>query len=154
MAEDDIKSLVDQLKESTKLAKQVKKPEFQLDKSDLEQFILNNTGKLINDSMETIDNIKDFIISAPEPEDVHSLAELYKASTGAIEALNKILLQQQKSDTQIAVKTMDIQAKQAIAEKKDDKITFTRDEIFEQLLKSGEVIEADIVDADDQESSG
>jgi hypothetical protein len=154
MAEDDIKSLVDQLKESTKLAKQVKKPEFQLDKSDLEQFILNNTGKLINDSMETIDNIKDFIISAPEPEDVHSLAELYKASTGAIEALNKILLQQQKSDTQIAVKTMDIQAKQAIAEKKDDKITFTRDEIFEQLLKSGEVIEADIVDVDDQESSG
>ena len=154
MAEDDIKSLVDQLKESTKLAKQVKKPEFQLDKSDLEQFILNNTGKLINDSMETIDNIKDFIISAPEPEDVHSLAELYKASTGAIEALNKILLQQQKSDTQIAVKTMDIQAKQAIAEKKDDKITFTRDEIFEQLLKSGEVLEADIVDADDQESSG
>ena len=154
MAEDDIKSLVDQLKESTKMAKQVKKPEFQLDKSDLEQFILNNTGKLINDSMETIDNIKDFIISAPEPEDVHSLAELYKASTGAIEALNKILLQQQKSDTQIAVKTMDIQAKQAIAEKKDDKITFTRDEIFEQLLKNGEVIEADVVDPDDQESSG
>lgn len=154
MAEDDIKSLVDQLKESTKMAKQVKKPEFQLDKSDLEQFILNNTGKLINDSMETIDNIKDFIISAPEPEDVHSLAELYKASTGAIEALNKILLQQQKSNTQIAVKTMDIQAKQAIAEKKDDKITFTRDEIFEQLLKNGEVIEADVVDPDDQESSG
>lgn len=153
MAEDDIKSLVDQLKESTKLAKQVKKPEFQLDKSDLEQFILNNTGKLISDSMETIDNIKDFIISAPEPEDVHSLAELYKASTGAIEALNKILLQQQKSDTQIAVKTMDIQSKQAIAEKKDDRITFTRDEIFEQLLNSGEVIEADIVDPDDQESS-
>lgn len=153
MAEDDIKSLVDQLKESTKLAKQVKKPEFQLDKSDLEQFILNNTGKLISDSMETIDNIKDFIISAPEPEDVHSLAELYKASTGAIEALNKILLQQQKSDTQIAVKTMDIQSKQAIAEKKDDRITFTRDEIFEQLLNNGEVIEADIVDPDDQESS-
>lgn len=144
MSDEDIKSLVDQLKESSNLAKKIDKPEFVLNKEDLEQFILNNTGKLINDSMETIDNIKEYIISAPEPEDVHSLAELYKASTGAIEALNKVLLQQQKSNTQIAVKTMDIQSKQALAESKDkDKITFTRDEIFDQLIKRGEVIEVD-----------
>jgi FKBP-type peptidyl-prolyl cis-trans isomerase len=144
MSDEDIKSLVDQLKESSKLAKKIDKPEFVLNKEDLEQFILNNTGKLINDSMETIDSIKEYIISAPEPEDVHSLAELYKASTGAIEALNKVLLQQQKSNTQIAVKTMDIQSKQALAENKDkDKITFTRDEIFDQLIKRGEVIEVD-----------
>ena len=144
MSDEDIKSLVDQLKESSKLAKKIDKPEFVLNKEDLEQFILNNTGKLINDSMETIDSIKEYIISAPEPEDVHSLAELYKASTGAIEALNKVLLQQQKSNTQIAVKTMDIQSKQALAEHKDkDRITFTRDEIFDQLIKRGEVIEVD-----------
>ena len=144
MSDEDIKSLVDQLKESSNLAKKIDKPGFVLNKEDLEQFILNNTGKLINDSMETIDNIKEYIISAPEPEDVHSLAELYKASTGAIEALNKVLLQQQKSNTQIAVKTMDIQSKQALAESKDkDKITFTRDEIFDQLIKRGEVIEVD-----------
>ena len=79
------------VKQGTKLAKKVEKQEFNLDKSNLEQFILNNTGKLIQDSMHTIDSIKDFIESAPEPEDVHSLAELYKASTSAIEALNKIL---------------------------------------------------------------
>lgn len=144
MSDEDIKSLVDQLKESSKLAKNSQKPEFVLNKDELEQFILNNTGRLINDSMETIDSIKEYIISAPEPEDVHSLAELYKASTGAIEALNKILLQQQKSNTQIAVKTMDIQSKQALADSKDrDKITFTRDEIFDQLIKRGEVIEVD-----------
>ena len=144
MNNEDIKSLVDQLKESSKLAKNSQKPEFVLNKDELEQFILNNTGRLINDSMETIDSIKEYIISAPEPEDVHSLAELYKASTGAIEALNKILLQQQKSNTQIAVKTMDIQSKQALADSKDrDKITFTRDEIFDQLIKRGEVIEVD-----------
>ena len=144
MSDEDIKSLVDQLKESSKLAKNSQKPEFVLNKDELEQFILNNTGRLINDSMETIDSIKEYIISAPEPEDVHSLAELYKASTGAIEALNKIVLQQQKSNTQIAVKTMDIQSKQALAESKDrDKITFTRDEIFDQLIKRGEVIEVD-----------
>lgn len=146
--ESDVKSLLDQLKDTTKLAKQVDKAPFDLPKEDLEKFILNNTGKLIQDSMETIDNIKQFIISAPEPEDVHSLAELYKASTGAIEALNKILLQQQKTETQIAVKTMDIQSRQALADKRDDKSTFTREEIMEQLFESGKLIDADVSDSD------
>ena len=147
--ESDVKSLLDQLKDTTKLAKQVDKAPFDLPKEDLEKFILNNTGKLIQDSMETIDNIKQYIISAPEPEDVHSLAELYKASTGAIEALNKILLQQQKTEAQITVKTMDIQSKQALADKREDKSTFTREEIMEQLFNSGDLIDAEISEPDD-----
>ena len=69
----DVKSLLDQLKDTTKMAREVQRKPFTLEKKDLEQFVLNNTGKLIQDSMETIDSIKDFIISAPEPEDVHSL---------------------------------------------------------------------------------
>lgn len=146
----DIHSLLDQLKQGTKLAKEVDKPKFELHKEDLEQFILNNTGRLISDSMETIDSIKEFIISAPEPEDVHSLAELYKASTGAIEALNKILLQQQKSQTQITVKTMDIQSKAALVDQKSDKISFTREEIMDKLVNDGSVLE--IEDADSTES--
>jgi len=150
MSDDEqIKSLIDQLKDSTKLARAADKPEFTLKKDDLEQFILNNTGRLIQDSMETIDNIKQYIISAPEPEDVHSLAELYKASTSAIEALNKIYIQQQKTDTQLTVKTMDIQAKKALLNDKDQgNITFTRDEVFKQLIDSGKVIETETTDAE------
>jgi hypothetical protein len=139
----DVKSLLDQLKDTTKMAREVQRKPFTLEKKDLEQFVLNNTGKLIQDSMETIDSIKDFIISAPEPEDVHSLAELYKASTGAIEALNKILIQQQRAEAQITVKTMDIQSKQALANTREDKGTFTREEIMEQLFNSGDLIDAD-----------
>jgi len=137
----NIDSLLDQLKQGTKLAKKVEKQEFNLDKSNLEQFILNNTGKLIQDSMHTIDSIKDFIESAPEPEDVHSLAELYKASTSAIEALNKILLQQQKAETQVAIKTMDIQSKAALSEQKSDRLSFTREEVMNQLMSEGKLIE-------------
>lgn len=148
MDKQDVKSLLDQLKDSTKMAKQVQKEPFVLDKKDLEQFVLNNTGKLIQDSMQTIDSIKEYIISAPEPEDVHSLAELYKASTGALEALNKILIQQQRAEAQITVKTMDIQSKQALANNKEDKSTFTREEIMEQLFNSGDLIDAEVSDSD------
>ena len=125
--DDGVKTLIDQLKENNQLVKKVSNSGFELEKDDLEQFILNNTGKLIQDSMETIDTIKQYVVSAPEPEDVHSLAELYKASTSAIEALNKILLQQQKSNTQVAIKTMDIQSKQQLSQSDSKKITFTRD---------------------------
>ena len=99
--------------------------------------------------MDTIDNIKQFIISAPEPEDVHSLAELYKASTGALETLNKIFLQQKKAETTIKVKTMDIESKSQLADIKQDKLTFTREEIFDQLLNSGKVIEAEVTEEEE-----
>jgi hypothetical protein len=139
--EDSIDSLLDQLKHTTELTRNPEKAPFNLKKEDLEQFILNNTGRLIEDSMDTIDNIKQFIVSAPEPEDVHSLAELYKASTSAIEALNKVLLQQQKAETQIKVKVMDIESKQAMLEQKGSSNTLTRQEILDKLMNSGDIIE-------------
>ena len=146
----DVSSLVSKLKESVQQANGMRNDQFTLDKADLEQFILNNTGKLIKDSMDTIDDIKQYIISAPEPDDVHSLAELYKASTSAIESLNKILIQQQKSATQITVKKMDIDSKQALQNKRDENsITFTRDEVFKKLIDSGDVIETTPVEEED-----
>ena len=146
----DVKSLVDQLKDSVKTAKNMQSDKFSLAKEDLEQFILDNTGKLIKDSMDTIDDIKQYIISAPEPDDVHSLAELYKASTSAIEALNKILIQQQKRNTQLTVKKMAIESKQALGNRDDGRnITFTRDEIFNKLVDSGDIIDATPVDDKD-----
>ena len=148
---EEVKTLVDQLKENNSMVTQIQKSDFTLEKEDLEQFILNNTGRLIQDSMNTIDNIKQYIISAPEPEDVHSLAELYKASTTAIEALNKLLLQQQKAEAQVAIKTMDIESKKELADTKDNKLTFTRDEIFDKLLSRGDLIEAELVDVPEED---
>ena len=146
----DVSNLVSKLKESVQQATGMKNDNFVLDKSELEQFILNNTGKLIKDSMDTIDDIKQYIISAPEPDDVHSLAELYKASTSAIESLNKILIQQQKSATQITVKKMDIDSKHSLQNSRDENsITFTRDEVFKKLVDSGNIIETKPADEED-----
>ena len=150
--DDNIDTLLDQLKNTAQLAKKTMDPAFELKSDDLEQFILNNTGRLIKDSMETIESIKQYIINAPEPEDVHSLAELYKASTGAIETLNKILLQKQKSETQVKVKVMDIESKQAMIEAKDSgKSTLTREEVLDQLFKSGDIIEVTEAESRDVE---
>ena len=140
----EIDSLLDQLKENNSFTREVaKKPEkFHLDKEQLEQFILNSSGKLIKDSLEMFDNIKDFVESAPDAESVTGLAELMRANTSAIDSLNKILLQDKKSNTQVGIKQMDIDAKKELAEgSRSNGPTLTREEVFKKILDDAKVIE-------------
>ena len=87
--------LIDQLKNANQLLKkpEVKEEEFNLTKEELEQFILNNAGKLIKQSIEVVADVKQYVETAPEHRDVVSLAELIKASSSAIESLSKVLVQ-------------------------------------------------------------
>ena len=73
--EDGVKNLVDQLKEDQKTNKSiVKSEEFKLDKDNLEEFILNKTGSLINSSIEMVNTVKQYVEAAPNSEEVESLA--------------------------------------------------------------------------------
>tara|TARA_Y100000310_G_scaffold323704_1_gene384482 strand:+ start:200 stop:661 length:462 start_codon:yes stop_codon:yes gene_type:complete len=141
---DDVKTLVDQLKENNQLARKANKPnnDLGLPKEELETFILNNSAKLIRDSIDTLGAVKDYVMASPDAESVHSLAELYKASTSALDTLNKILIQNKRVEGQVTVKAMDIEAKKQLStDQGQSKITFTRDEIFDKLIKKAEVIE-------------
>jgi len=141
----DADSLISQLRENNSIAKNKEElcERFELSKEDLEAFILNSTGKLIKDSLETIDTIKQYVLSAPNPEEVHSLAELYKASTNALDTLNKVLIQDKKSATQVGIKQMDIEAKSQLADKKESKKLLTRDDIIKKLITDADVIEVE-----------
>jgi len=44
---------------------------------------------------------------------------------------------------------MDIESKSQLADIKQDKLTFTREEIFDQLLNSGKVIEAEVTEEEE-----
>tara|TARA_Y100000310_G_C20067217_1_gene527680 strand:- start:73 stop:537 length:465 start_codon:yes stop_codon:yes gene_type:complete len=141
---DDVKTLVDQLKDNNQLAKKATKQstELGLPKEELETFILDNSAKLIRDSLDTLGAVKDYVMASPDAESVHSLAELYKASSTALDTLNKILIQNKRVEGQVAVKVMDIEAKKQLSQGTEQaKITFTRDEIFEKLFKKAEVID-------------
>lgn len=140
----EIDNLLDQLKDNTSFVKKVekKKEKFNLDKGELEQFILNSSGKLINDSLHVIDDMREFVEAAPDAETITSLAALMKASTDAIDTLNKVLIQDKKSATQVGVKQMDIEAKKALAEESSNKVnTLTREEVFKKLLEDVKVID-------------
>lgn len=146
--EDDVDDLVSQLKDNNTAFNKAKKERTEVTPENLEEFIMKSSGALVQDSLEMISNIKEFTNLAPDARETESLAELVKASSTAIETLNKILLQNKKGETQIKVKEMDVNARKGIAiAQEQTKILLSREEIMAQLIKDAEVIE-DVVDDD------
>ena len=139
----DISSLVDQLKDTTLVNNHIQKEENELVAAEnIEQFVIKNSSDLINQSLDVMNNVKDYIMASGDPDSISALSELIRASSGAIESLNKIVIQNKRSATTMATKQMDIAGKYAI------------EEIFNKMLAEAKVIEADETDtnlSDDQE---
>ena len=143
---DDINpaDLISQLKtlpKDNKKILQVAENSADLSKEDVEQFIIQKSSKLIQDSLELIDNMKEVVHHMPEAENVSSLAELIKASTGAIETLNKLVVQDKKSNTTIKAKQLDIDSKKELQNAdQQHALMLSREEVLDRLLKDSKVI--------------
>jgi len=141
---EEANDIIEQLKNIPKEAKQATaKPQMEpLEKEEVEQFIIDKSSKLISDSMEMIENMKEVVFHVPDADNVSSLAELIKASTGAIETLNKLVTQDKKSQTQIQVKQLDIQSKKMLQDSEQDhKLKLSREDILKNLIDGKDVIE-------------
>ena len=91
--------------------------------------------------------MKEIVHHMPEAENVSSLAELIKASTGAIETLNKLVVQDKKSNTTIKAKQLDIDSKRELQSSDQlHALTLSREEVLDRLLKKANVIDVDKVE--------
>jgi len=139
-------SLIDQLQTTNKQVIESKKETDPLKKEEIEDFVIQKSGKLIEGTLEMIENVKDYISGAPESKDVSSLAELVGAATNTLETLNKMVLSNNKNKTLIDVKKMDIEAKKDLQDTENQtKLLATREEIFKAILNRAEPIEAEII---------
>ena len=132
--EEAVNDIITQLKQSNKTAK-APVEESVLRREDIEDFIIQNSSRLIKKSLSIVDNVNDYISSAPENRDVAAMAELIKASSGAIEALNKLHTAKERNDTQVAVKQMDIDSKEKLnIADNQTKILLSREDIMHALI--------------------
>jgi hypothetical protein len=141
-----VNDLLSQLKGASVAQKEMQKNEFNLDKEELEKFLLNYSGKLIKGTVDYVEEVKQFITSAPDSKDVDALSKLVGASASAIESLNKILLQDKANEAKIQVKQMDIESKKELQQEtqKSLGLTINREELLKQLLDEAKVIDADV----------
>jgi len=138
-----VDDLINQLKDNRGVVREAAKSEqFKLKPEELEEFILNSTGKLIQDSMDMVGTVKQYVQCAPDADGVSSLAELLKATTSSIDTLSKILVQDKKSDTSTKLKQLDIAAKHQLLEvENNNKLTLTRQEMLDKLIEGAQVID-------------
>lgn len=141
-----VNDLLSQLKGASVAQKELQKDEFNLDKDELEKFLLNYSGKLIKGTVDYVEEVKQFITSAPDSKDVDALSKLVGASASAIESLNKILLQDKANEAKIQVKQMDIESKKELQQENQKSLglTINREELLKQLLDDAKVIDADV----------
>ena len=154
----DTADLISQLKTVPKASRELtqQSERFNISKDEVEDFIIQKSSKLIQDSFELIDNMKEVVHHMPEAENVSSLAELIKASTGAIETLNKLVVQDKKSNTTIKAKQLDIDSRKELqSADQQHALMLSRDEVLDRLLKDSKVInvEASVKEPDKIENT-
>lgn len=153
--EEDVDDLIKQLQNNNKQVKEMQKqPDFSLKKEELEQFILDKAGKLVSDSIDMVGNVKQYVDAAPNAEDVESLASLLRATTSSIDTLSKLLVQDKRTATSLAVKQLDIDSKKQLQETDhQNQIELTREEVLDRLMNDAKVIEVEEIVDDDQDKS-
>ena len=139
---DDLISQLKNLPTDSKMLERAATEYPELSKEDVEEFVINKSSKLIQDSLELIDNMKEVVHHMPEAENISSLAELIKASSGAIETLNKIVIQDKKTNTTISSKKMDIESRRELqTSDQSHALTMSREEIMARLINDKSVID-------------
>jgi len=133
-----VNDIITQIKGSKEAVRE-KRKDVHIDKENLEEFIMKSSGKLVSKSLEIVDNVNDYISSAPENRDVAALAEVIKATAGSIDTLQKLHSSNERNETQKEVKKMDVESKERIS------IVDNQNKI---LLSRGDIIDA-LVDRDD-----
>ena len=143
-----VDSILTQLKDTTLLTKKVEKlPDTDINKENLENFVIQYASRLIVDATESVEYIKDNVQAAPTAEDVVSLAELIKSTSSALEVLNKIVVNNKKADTSLTIKKMDVESKrEELDVKMSSNLIASREEIMNQLFKKAKTIEATVID--------
>ena len=146
--DDAVDDLISQLQGNVQVARDIKtKEEFKLNKDELEDFLLQHSGKLIKGSVDFVDDVKQFITSAPDAKDLEAFSKLVGASAAAIESLNKILMSNKKIEATEKLKIMDIESKKQLQDSDNQaNLLLNREELMKQLLDNAEIIDADITD--------
>ena len=116
---------------------------------DLEEYLVKKTARLINTTLDAVDNVKDYISSALENRDVASLAELMRSANSAIETMQKVHANKANNEARKELKTMDIDSKKQLnMADNQTKLVMSREEIMKAMLEAPEAQpeEDDVID--------
>jgi len=134
--DDAVNDIISQLKGHNQVASVVRREEDEIATTEnLEEFLITKTSKLISKSLSIVDNVNDYISSAPDNRDVSAMAELIKASSAAIDTLTKLHTAKESNINRKEVKQMDVDAKERmnIADNQT-RVLLSREDIMKAII--------------------
>lgn len=130
-----VNDILSQIKDHNKATTEIQRVAEEVNIDNLEEFIIKKTSSLVSTSIDMVEDVKDYISSAPENRDVASLAELIKASSAALDTLSRLHTVKEQNKNKIQVKQMDIEAKEKLnIIDNQTKVLLSRDEVMKALM--------------------
>ena len=135
-------SILDQLQNTltTKTVQPISEQELSPD--NLEKFVLDKSATLVVQSMEAVENLKDYIQAGASDKEITAFAEVVKASSAALESLNKLLQTRDRIKSSTQLKEMDIKARKELnVMDNSTKLLLSREELIKQLVEDSNIID-------------
>lgn len=137
---DNIDDLLKQMdSEKIVLPTPVSATEIKLSESQVNEFVINNAATIIANSVDAIESLKQSLYQATDPDEILAFSDLIKASSAALEVLNKISIQNKKAQSSKEIKQMDIESKKQLEGLKKPGNTniliATREDIFKKVVQ-------------------
>lgn len=142
MDDTSVDDLLKQLSEFPR-EKKVRDDGVELSGENLEEFLLKYTGRLVKDSVESIENMKDFIDSAPDAEGAEALASLIRSAASSIDILQRVMTSREKNMSTREITKMKIESQQTQTDKEiGARLLLSREEAIKALIDSSNVPKA------------
>ena len=136
MDDTSVDDLLKQLSEFPR-EKKVRDDGVELSGENLEEFLLKYTGRLVKDSVESIENMKDFIDSAPDAEGAEALASLIRSAASSIDILQRVMTSREKNTSTKEITKMKIESQQIQTDKEiGARLLLSREEAIKALIDS------------------
>jgi len=158
---DDLDELFEELKTDeslTSLTKTQSADKINVNDDSINDFIMQKAGKLVEDGVDTIDAIKQTVLTSFEPDELAAYSDLIKSVVKAIDTMNKINLQNKKDKSAREIKKMDIELKKELPAAQGGNtniLVATREEIIQGFLEdvnSAKPIDIESEEEDEDES--
>lgn len=149
-----VNDLIDQIKQSNSETKKIVKETPEITKENLEEFVLNSTGRLVTQGLEIVEGVKEYVMNNPESREVIALSEALKAVASALSVVKDIQVTQMKKDSSLEIKKLEIESRKQL--KNTDiqaKFLMSRDEMFKKIMEEAKTIEAEAITINSTQAS-
>ena len=131
----DVDDIIFQIKNQGKSLKNVEKEYPNLQKEDLEKFVIDNASAVVADSIEMIQSLKLDVTGGADAKMVEAVSELVKATTAAIESLAKLKIADDKLRGQKEIKQMEISSRIEDVGTAQTGLFISREELLKHIMK-------------------